>query len=209
MTVNSTVHLRQWPAQAALEEVARNPTSGGCRLSCLKGKFLLSPMRLTHALKKSGKSVCPSNNYNYVFPCQCMHSGCFALVSLPAPFGGARHGAVQVNHAHAQNCGSRPSDVWGCIAVSLMAHRPRSVSQCQHTLCRCTLALCTQPVSMRHLGILPLLLAGAVVFERHKRRGMHAINNLWSSPGLWQRNYLAIWQNSPDAQEAGWGHSKE
>lgn len=66
-----------------------------------------------------------------------------------------------------------------------------------------------QPMSTRCLGILPLSLARTVVFEQCKWRGMHTVNNLWFSPGLLQRNYLAIWQNSPEAQEAGWGNSEE
>lgn len=57
-------------------------------------------------------------------------------------------------------------------------------------------------------GDLPLPLTGTVGFAQCKRRGMHTINNLWCSPGLQQRNYLAIWQTSPDAQEAGGGNSR-
>lgn len=57
---------------------------------------------------------------------------------------------MQVNHApYAEPRTSHSQTRGAAVAVSLMAHRHRNLSQCRHTLCRCTLALCTHSLGAR------------------------------------------------------------
>lgn len=141
MTVNSAVHLWQWPAQAALKEIARNPTSGSCGLSCLQGKLLLSAMWFVFDSRpKKIRKVCLPIHYFFSPANSCTQR----VLCLPAPFGGARQGAVQVNHSpKAEPRASHGQTRGAAVAASLMAHRPRNLSHCRHIHCRCTLALCT------------------------------------------------------------------
>lgn len=122
-----------------------------------------------------------------LFPCRFVHSGRFLLAHLPRGKkpGGVLHGVAQVKRAlrglprtlHSQPRGA-------AVAVSLMAHRHRNLSQSQRAprSLRQTSSqmhsgpLYPQPASTRRLGILPLSLTRRVVFEQH--RGMHAISDL-------------------------------
>lgn len=131
---------------------------------------------------------CPKNQESLpVHPItivSCASSGtrCSSYLHLPVPFGGALHRAAQVGHALCRGPHTLHNPTRGAaVAVSLMAHRHRNLSQSRHVLCRPQMysgPLYPQPVSTRRLGILPLLLARTVVFERRKRRGMDTINSL-------------------------------
>lgn len=122
-----------------------------------------------------------------LFPCRFVHSGRFLLVHLPRGKkpGGVLHGVAQVKRAlrglprtlHSQPRGA-------AVAISLMAHRHRNLSQSQRAprSLRQTSSqmhsgpLYPQPASMRCVGILPLSLTRTVVFKQHS--GTHAISDL-------------------------------
>lgn len=71
---------------------------------------------------------------------------------------------------------------------------------------RCTLALCTHSLQVGGVwGSCPSRLPEQLFLNSTGEWACTPISDLWSSPGLRQRNYLAIWQTSADAQEASWG----
>lgn len=122
-----------------------------------------------------------------LFPCRFVHSGCFLLAHLPRgkDSGGVLRGVTQVKralHGLPRTLHSQPRGA--AVAVSLMAHRHRNLSQSQSAprSLRQTSSqmhsgpLYPQPASTRRLGILPLSLTRTVVFKQH--RGMHAISDL-------------------------------